>query len=69
MKSLRVQWILAIFCLGLAGVIAELSWTKVRVSIPEMGKKQIEPSLGQGMLLGILGGFRTVVADGITDCP
>ena len=64
MKSLRLQWILAIFCLGLAGVIAELSWTKVRVSIPEMGKKQIEPSLGQGMLLGILGGFRTVVADG-----
>lgn len=58
------KWLIVIGGLWFAGVIAQLSWEKVRVSIPEMGKKEIEPSLGQGVLLGILGGFRTVVADG-----
>jgi hypothetical protein len=64
MRALRVQWLLAVLGLGLSSLVAEISWSKIRMSIPEMGKKEIEPSLGQGVLLGILGGFRTVVADG-----
>lgn len=48
----------------LAGSFAEASWRLVRVSIPEMGRKEIEPTLGQGVLLGVLGGLRTVIADG-----
>lgn len=50
--------------LFVAGIFADASWRLVRVSIPEMGRKEIEPTLGQGVLLGILGGLRTVIADG-----
>jgi hypothetical protein len=31
--------------------------------VPEISRKDLEPTLGQGVLLGILGGLRTVVAD------
>ena len=46
-----------------AGAFSEISWRSVRPSIPEIGRKELEPTLGQGVLLGILGGLRTVVAD------
>ena len=46
-----------------AGALAESSWRRVRPSIPEIGRKELEPTLGQGVLLGVLGGLRTVVAD------
>ena len=53
-----------VVALFIAGCFAENSWRLVRTSIPEMGRKEIEPTLGQGVLLGILGGLRTVIADG-----
>ena len=46
-----------------AGSLAESSWRRVRPSIPEIGRKELEPTIGQGVLLGVLGGLRTVVAD------
>lgn len=46
-----------------AGTFSEFSWRSVRPNIPEIGRKELEPTLGQGVLLGILGGLRTVVAD------
>jgi hypothetical protein len=42
---------------------AASAWRGVRPHIPEIGRKELEPTLGQGVLLGILGGLRTVVAD------
>jgi hypothetical protein len=54
---------LAILLIVAAGIFAEVSWRSVRPSIPEIGRKELEPTLGQGVLLGILGGLRTVVAD------
>ena len=47
-----------------AGTYAETSWRTVRPCIPEIGRKQLEPTLGQGVLLGILGGMRIIIADG-----
>ncbi|MEY4307551.1 MAG: hypothetical protein RJA95_919, partial [Verrucomicrobiota bacterium] len=56
-------WLLVgLLVLG-AGALAESSWRRVRTGIPEIGRKELEPSLGQGVLLGVLGGLRTVVAD------
>jgi hypothetical protein len=56
-------WLAALCLLIAAGSLSEYSWQKVRPCIPEIGRKELEPTLGQGVLLGILGGLRTVVAD------
>jgi hypothetical protein len=56
-------WLCAGLALFAAGTMAEYSWRGVRPHIPEIGRKELEPTLGQGVLLGILGGLRTVVAD------
>jgi len=56
-------WLLVGVLILIAGALAESSWRRVRSSIPEIGRKELEPTLGQGVLLGVLGGLRTVVAD------
>jgi len=56
-------WLLVGVLTLVAGSLAEASWRRVRPSIPEIGRKDLEPTLGQGVLLGVLGGLRTVVAD------
>ena len=58
-----VPWVAALLLLIAVGGYAERSWLGVRPCIPEIGRKELEPTLGQGVLLGILGGLRTVVAD------
>jgi hypothetical protein len=45
------------------GVLTDRSWSRARLAMPEIGRRQLEPTVGQGVLLGVLGGFRTVVAD------
>jgi len=56
-------WLASLALLIGAGIFTEYSWIKVRPCIPEIGRKELEPTLGQGVLLGIMGGLRTVVAD------
>ncbi len=56
-------WLLVGVLILIAGALAESSWRRIRPSIPEIGRKELEPTLGQGVLLGVLGGLRTVVAD------
>jgi hypothetical protein len=60
--------LLAIFAsLLAAGVVAaplqNLAWSEVRARQPELNLRDMGDSLGQGMLLGMLGGFRTILAD------
>ncbi len=59
----HLSWIGPALLVLAAGTYAEVSWRAVRPAIPEIGRKELEPTLGQGVLLGILGGLRTVVAD------
>ncbi|MEY3393044.1 MAG: hypothetical protein RLZZ322_1893 [Verrucomicrobiota bacterium] len=59
----HLRWIAPAVLLLAAGTCAEISWRAVRPAIPEIGRKELEPTLGQGVLLGVLGGLRTVVAD------
>jgi hypothetical protein len=77
MKIDRSSWwwrkgraMLAIFAsLLAAGVAAEplqdSAWSEVRSRQPELKSNlhDLSDNLGQGMLLGVLGGFRTVLAD------
>lgn len=56
-------WVIAVALILGAGYFSEYSWKAVRPCIPEIGRKELEPTLGQGVLLGIIGGFRTVIAD------
>ena len=58
-----LPWV-GLFALFLAvGVFADQSWLRARLALPEIGRRELEPTVGQGVLLGVLGGFRTVVAD------
>lgn len=58
-----LPWILCVGLLVAAGSFAEVSWRRIRPAIPEIGPRELEPTVGQGLLLGILGGGRTVIAD------
>jgi hypothetical protein len=62
MRRLAPWLLLAAMFLGV-GLVAEQSWRGARLALPEIGRRQLEPTVGQGVLLGVLGGFRTVVAD------
>ena len=62
MRRFAPWLVVGVLILG-AGALAESSWRRIRPSIPEIGRKELEPTLGQGVLLGVLGGLRTVVAD------
>ena len=53
-----LPWAVSGALLLAAGLFAEVSWRGVRPSIPEIGRKDLEPTLGQGVLLGVLGGIR-----------
>lgn len=39
------------------------AWTKVRASQPSLRLESIKDALGQGVTVGLLGGFRAIVAD------
>ncbi len=39
------------------------AWRVVRAGQPEMNLDEIEGALGQGLVVGVLGGFRTILAD------
>jgi len=39
------------------------AWTEVKAGQPELNLQAVEGALGQGLVLGVLGGFRTIMAD------
>lgn len=39
------------------------AWEKVRARKPELNLGEMEDALGQGVVIGVLGGFRTILAD------
>ncbi len=40
-------------------------WDKVKAAQPQLQLKNIEEGLGQGITIGLLGGFRSLIADGL----
>lgn len=39
------------------------AWGEVRALQPELNLREVEGALGQGLVIGLLGGFRTIIAD------
>ncbi|NBB78569.1 MAG: hypothetical protein GVY36_03880 [Verrucomicrobia bacterium] len=64
-RILRVFTILlALLLLGLAVRPVEApAWQVVKAGQPEMNLEAIEGALGQGLVVGVLGGFRAILAD------
>lgn len=55
---------LALLALALgAGEAAERAWARARTAVPELRRADLELTAGQGALLGVLGGFRPLLAD------
>jgi len=64
----RGRAVLAVFAgllaAGLAtGPLQGYAWGAVRARTPELNLKDFNSALGQGLVLGLLGGFRTIMAD------
>lgn len=56
--------LLTLVLLGMATRPLEApAWAVVRAGQPEMNLRAIEGSLGQGLVVGVLGGFRAIMAD------
>ncbi len=54
----------SLFVLGLAlAPLERPAWREVRSFQPELNLDKLEGALGQGLVLGLLGGFRTIIAD------
>ncbi|MEM8867093.1 MAG: tetratricopeptide repeat protein [Verrucomicrobiota bacterium] len=65
-QRLRFAGILVLALLSLGFVttpLRESAWHQVKQGQPEMNLEAIEGSLGHGLVIGVLGGFRTVMAD------
>ena len=59
-----VAVLIVLILLGLATRPLEgPAWAVVKAGQPEMNLEAIEGSLGQGLIVGVLGGFRAVMAD------
>jgi hypothetical protein len=46
-----------------AGPVQATAWGAVRARQPELNLRDFKSALGQGVVLGLLGGFRTIIAD------
>ncbi|WP_309384554.1 tetratricopeptide repeat protein [Cerasicoccus frondis] len=54
----------ALFLVGLVCTpLQKRAWGEVKTFQPELNLKDVESALGQGMVIGLLGGFRTLLAD------
>lgn len=60
-------WIVCLLVLFVAGLVfsplQNRVWPAVKATQPELNLAQVEGALGQGVVIGILGGFRTLLAD------
>lgn len=66
LRKLRSSLIVLVL-LGLIGLLTRPleapAWTEVREAQVEMNLGDVEGALGQGLVVGMLGGFRTIMAD------
>lgn len=59
--------VLSLLVLWAAGLVMSLVerpvWREVKSHLPELNLSEVEGALGQGLIIGLLGGFRTIIAD------
>ncbi|MGC6424790.1 MAG: tetratricopeptide repeat protein [Lentimonas sp.] len=55
---------LVLLLLGIAmQPVESLAWREVKAGQSELNLEELEGALGQGLVVGVLGGFRTIIAD------
>jgi hypothetical protein len=59
----RTVLLLATLLLLGAGEASDHAWSRARRAVPELRRADLELTAGQGALLGVLGGFRPLLAD------
>lgn len=65
-QALQRFCLTALFLLFIGVVLQPVeapAWARVQAGQPELNLAGVEDALGQGMVLGLLGGFRAIVAD------
>ena len=62
---MRRAWLPLVAALGvlLAGELSAEAWSRARRVVPELRQADLELTAGQGAALGLLGGFRPLLAD------
>lgn len=60
---ITVTLLVLILTSRLLAPVEQPAWETVKARQVELGMEEIEGALGQGLVLGIFGGFRTVIAD------
>ncbi|WOO41194.1 hypothetical protein [Rubellicoccus peritrichatus] len=56
--------VLTLFLVGLLTSTFERPiWKEVKATQPELNLREVEGALGQGLVIGLIGGFRTIIAD------
>jgi tetratricopeptide (TPR) repeat protein len=63
LRRLSVGVLLLLVVGQLMRPVEESAWKIVRAGQPELNLGEIEGALGQGLVVGVLGGFRTILAD------
>ena len=59
-----VVCVCALLLIGLiVSPLQRKAWGEVRSLQPELNLREVEGALGQGLVIGLLGGFRTIIAD------
>ncbi len=62
-KALGVPLLVLMLVGALLKPLSTQVWEKVRAAQPELSLLDLKDGLGQGMLLGVFGGFRSLIAD------
>ena len=62
-RSLGVPLLVLLLCGVALGPLTDRIWPRVRATQPELNLIDLQDGLGQGMLVGVLGGFRSLIAD------
>lgn len=59
-----VLTVLSLFVLGLVlSPLERTTWAEVKATQPELNLREVEGALGQGLVIGLIGGFRAIIAD------
>ena len=62
-KAVAVPLLALLLCGVATSPLLDRVWPRVRASQPEFNLLDLEDALGQGVLVGVFGGFRSLIAD------
>jgi tetratricopeptide (TPR) repeat protein len=64
-RAYLITWVVLVVTGVAATPLQETAWNQVKSRQPDLNLADFKDSVGQGMVLGLLGGFRNVMADAV----